>query len=109
MPDASAPSPSSRSLTWVYEALIAQTVISAGTYLAAKQALTELQPFELVIARFATSGVVFLGLLAVLPGRSLPPMDALPRIIVLGVLAGPVNQGFFFYGLSHSNAAHAAL
>lgn len=96
--------------TWpVYGALMGQTVISAGTYLAAKRAMEELPPFEVVMARFALSGAVFIALLALVPGRAFPPRAALPRILVLGLLAGPINQGFFFYGLDRSVAAHAAL
>ncbi|MBX5482349.1 MAG: DMT family transporter [Myxococcaceae bacterium] len=93
----------------VYAALLAQTAISAGTYLAAKQAMVDLRPLELVMARFATSGIVFVLLLAVLPGPALPPKEARLRVFLLGVLAGPLNQGFFFFGLDHSTAAHAAL
>lgn len=97
------------SLGWVYAALIGQTAISAGTYLAAKRAMVDLQPFELVMARFAVSGLVFAVLLAVIPGRALPPRHALPRIFSLALLAGPINQGFFFIGLDRSSPAHAAL
>lgn len=93
----------------VYAALIAQTLISAGTYLAAKQAMLELSPLELVCARFALSGSVFIALLALVPGRLLPPRGVRVRVLVLGVVAGPINQGFFFYGLASSSAAHAAL
>lgn len=93
----------------VYAALLGQTLISAGTYLAAKQAMRELQPLEVVMARMAISAIVFIGVLAVLPGRSLPPRSALPLIAMLGVLAGPLNQGLFFHGLSRSVPAHAAL
>jgi drug/metabolite transporter (DMT)-like permease len=93
----------------VYGALVGQTAISAGTYLAAKRAMDELGPMDLVLARFALSGGIFILLLAVLPGRTLPPLAALPRVLLLGLLAGPINQGFFFWGLHRSVPAHAAL
>lgn len=93
----------------MYAALMGQTLISAGTYLAGKRAMEEMPPFEVVISRFLLSGGVFILLLLVLPGRRLPPSQALPRILFLGLMAGPINQGFFFYGLSRSLAAHAAL
>lgn len=96
-------------LFWVYGALVGQTLISAATYLAAKRAMEELSPFELVMARFALSGTVYALLLVSLPGRVLPPRSALRRVFVLGLLAGPINQGFFFWGLDRSVAAHAAL
>lgn len=93
----------------MYAALIGQAIISAGTYLAAKRAMVELAPLEVVLMRFALSGAVFALVLVVLPGRVLPPPDARLRVLVLGLLAGPINQGFFFYGLDRSVAAHAAL
>lgn len=93
----------------MYGALIGQTLISAGTYLAAKRAMEELPPFEVVMIRFALSGLVFLAVLAAVPGGLLPPRRAWPRIFGLGLLAGPINQAFFFYGLSRSVAAHGAL
>ena len=93
----------------VYAALSLQTALSAGTFLAAKRALQEIDSFELVILRFAISGAVFAGLLVALPGRVLPPARALPRIALLALLGGPLNQGLFFVGLARSVPAHAAL
>lgn len=96
-------------LRGVYAALLIQVVISAGTYLAAKRAMTELPPLTVVLWRFFLSGLVFVVLLLVLPGPKLPPRDAWRRIFILGLLAGPVNQVFFFSGLARSTAAHGAL
>jgi drug/metabolite transporter (DMT)-like permease len=98
-----------RSNAGVYAALGVQTVISAGTFLAAKRALEELHPLVLVILRFAISGLLFAALLLVLPGRVFPPARAWPRIVLLGFLGGPVNQGLFFFGLARSVPAHGAL
>jgi drug/metabolite transporter (DMT)-like permease len=92
----------------VYLALTGQTLISAGTYLVATRALQELTPFTLLFCRFLTSALIFLVLLAVVPGPRLPPLRALPAVLGLGLLAGPMNQGCFFYGLSHSFPSHAA-
>lgn len=100
-------SPSLR--TYIYAALSLQTLISAGTYLAAKRAMSELDPFTLVLCRFLLSAAVFCILLAVIPGRALPPRRALGQLLYLGFLAGPLNQGLFFYGLARSTPAHAAL
>jgi drug/metabolite transporter (DMT)-like permease len=93
----------------VYAALAVQTLISAGTYLAAKRAMQELAPLEVVMARMALCGVVFAGILVFTPGRVLPPRASLPLVVALGLLAGPLNQGLFFWGLSRSLPAHAAL
>ena len=98
-----------RTQTWVYLALTFQTLISAGTYLAAKRAMVEIPPFTLVQVRFLISAVAFLAILTVLPGQSLPKRGQLARVAWLGFLAGPLNQGLFFHGLSQSSSAHAAL
>ncbi|MCE9673346.1 DMT family transporter [Myxococcus stipitatus] len=93
----------------VYAALLVQVCISAGTYLTAKRAMTELPPLTVVLWRFLLSGAVFVLLLAMLPGPKLPPREAWGRVFLLGLLAGPVNQVFFFTGLARSTAAHGAL
>lgn len=98
-----------RETALVYAALTAQTLISAGTYLAARRAMTELHPLTLVICRFAVSTFVFIGILLITPGAKLPPRSALWKVLGLGLLAGPTNQGFFFLGLYRSSPAHAAL
>jgi drug/metabolite transporter (DMT)-like permease len=86
-----------------------QVLISAGTYLAGKRAMTELPPLTVVLWRFLLSGSVFVLLLLLTPGPALPPRNEWRRVAVLGLLAGPVNQVFFFQGLARSTAAHAAL
>jgi drug/metabolite transporter (DMT)-like permease len=86
-----------------------QVLISAGTYLAGKRAMAELPPLTVVLWRFLLSGSVFVLLLLLTPGPALPPRNEWRRVLVLGLLAGPVNQVFFFQGLSRSTAAHAAL
>lgn len=93
----------------VYAALSLQVLISAGTYLVAKRALSEFHPIALLACRFILSGLLFCVILAVIPGRALPPRPSWPIILMLGLLAGPLNQGLFLWGLSRSTAAHAAL
>ena len=96
-------------LSGVYAALLLQVVINAGTYLAGKRAMMELAPLTVVMWRFLLSASVFCLLLAVTPGPRLPPRSEWRRVLVLGLLAGPLNQVLFFQGLSRSSAAHAAL
>jgi drug/metabolite transporter (DMT)-like permease len=93
----------------VYAALFLQVVISAGTYLAGKRAMEELPPLTVVMWRFLLSATVFCLLLAFTPGPKLPPRSEWRRVLMLGFLAGPLNQVLFFHGLAHSTAAHAAL
>lgn len=93
----------------VYAALLGQVAISAGTYLAGKRAMEELPPLTVVLWRLLLSGLIFTLLLWVTPGPKLPPRHERGRILLLGLLAGPVNQVLFFFGLRMSSAAHAAL
>src|SRR5688572_28807760 len=93
----------------VYAAMLVQVTISAGTYLAGKRAMSELPPVTVVFWRFLLSATVFCLLLAFTPGPALPPRSEWRRVLLLGLLVGPINQMFFFYGLAHSTAAHAAL
>lgn len=102
-----APLPPTPSL--VYAALTVQTLISAGTHLVAKRAMAEIHPLSLVLARFLLSASVFVLVLWLTPGAKLPPRGLWGRIAALGLLAGPLNQGCFFQGLSLSTPAHAAL
>jgi len=95
----------------IYCALVVHTFLSAGTYLWAKRALVEIPALPLGLLRFAGASVL-LGLLLLRvrpPGARLPPRGARRKIVILGFVAVPINQGFFLYGLQLSTAAHAAL
>ena len=95
----------------LYGALVAHTLISAGTYLFAKRALQEIPALPLGMIRFAGASLTLsLLLLRLRPaGQRLPPRSALRKLLVLSFVAVPLNQGFFLYGLQYSTAAHAAL
>lgn len=95
----------------LYGALIVQTLLSAGTYLIGKRALTEIPALPLGLFRFVGASVCLaLLLLRLKPrGQRLPPRAARKKLLVLAFLGVPVNQAFFLYGLQKSTAAHAAL
>lgn len=93
----------------VYAALSGQVLLSAGTYLAARRAMQEVAPLNLVLWRFALSSSVFLLLLLLTSGPKLPPPGLRLRVLLLGLVAGPINQGMFFLGLKGSSPAHASL
>jgi drug/metabolite transporter (DMT)-like permease len=97
--------------TILYGALTLNTFMSAGTYLFGKRALTELPALPLGMIRFIGASVLLGALLFHLqpPGKRLPPPKIRRRIVLLGFVAVPLNQGFFLYGLQLSTAAHAAL
>ena len=95
----------------LYGALVLHTTLSAGTYLIGKRALTELPALPLGMMRF-TGASVLLGLLLLKlkpKGLRLPPKEIRRKLLFLAVIAVPINQGFFLYGLQNSTAAHAAL
>lgn len=87
--------------------MLLHSVVSAGTYLAAKRALDELPPWEVALARFTLAGLIFGGLL--LWRRAKIDRKDLPGLVALGFVAVPLNQGFFLAGLSRSTPGHAAL
>ncbi len=87
--------------------MLIHSVISAGTYLAAKRALAELSPFELALARFVLAAVIYGALLLRRPPRV--ARRDLWRLAGLGFVAIPLNQGLFLGGLSLTTPGHAAL
>ena len=93
----------------VIAAVLTQVLIAAGTYLAAKRALAETTPLSIVSLRVVAAGSVYAVLFALLSTRRFPRGAQLKTAALLGLIAGPVNQGLFFYGLSTSTAAHGAL
>lgn len=90
-------------------AIVVQLVISAGTHLAAKQATLFIAPELLVTLRLLLSAVVFTVVLLVTPGPKLPPRQSWGWLLMFGLLAGPVNQALFMYGLVRSKATHGGL
>lgn len=90
-------------------ALLGQTAISAGTHLAARRATQDVDAISLVTLRILFSAAGYVGLLAALGAPRVPPRSTWGWWLLFGLLAGPVNQGFFVYGLSQSKASHAGL
>jgi drug/metabolite transporter (DMT)-like permease len=91
----------------VHLVMLLHSVVSAGTYLAAKRALGELSPWELALARFVLAALCYAALLG-FQRVHIPRRDLL-GLAALGVVAIPLNQGFFLAGLAHTTPAHAAL
>lgn len=90
-------------------ALGLNVLIASGTFLVAKQTLTEFPPLTLAMLRFLLAAVVLWPLTRWLrPGRRVAPADR-GRILVLGLLSVPLNQGLFLYGMQWASASHAAL
>lgn len=95
--------------------MLAQTVGSAGTFLAVKTVLGTperagaLTPLELMTLRFAMASVVLTALLYSLPNAWSVWRRRLRAFLWLGFLAVPLNVGLFFEGAARAPAAHAAL
>jgi drug/metabolite transporter (DMT)-like permease len=87
--------------------MLLHSVLSAGTFLAAKRALAELSPFEIALLRFSLAGA-FHAALQRWSGVRIARRDLL-ALAGLGVLAIPVNQGLFLYGMSLTTPGHGAL
>ena len=92
-----------------YAAVTLQAVISSLTYLVAQQALVDFGAYPLLALRFAVAGSVFVAILLGGGRSSIPPRALWPRLLLMGFLVGPLNQGFFFAGLALSTPAHASL
>ncbi|MFM2152936.1 MAG: hypothetical protein RL199_1371 [Pseudomonadota bacterium] len=94
---------------WVHAALVVQTLVSAGTYLAVKQALESLHWTNVVMLRNGAAALVYLSLLALTPGPVLPPRPAWKRVLFVATVLVPLNQSLFIGGLSATTPAHGAL
>ncbi len=94
---------------WVHAALVVQTLVSAGTYLAVKQALESFHWTSVVMLRNGAAALVYLALLALTPGPVLPPREAWKRVAFVAAVLVPLNQSLFIGGLSATTPAHGAL
>jgi drug/metabolite transporter (DMT)-like permease len=93
----------------VYAALIFQAIGSAGTYIVAKKAMTELPPLVFGFYRFILAACLLL-IIMIYRRRYFPfARSEWPLLILLAFLSIPINQGFFLLGLSLTPPTHPAL
>ena len=97
-PGAVATSEEGRGRAIAYAAVTVQAIISSLTYLVARRAMADLPPLPLLALRFLVAGSIFGAMLAAGGRASIPPRALWPRLLLLGFLIGPINQGFFFVG-----------
>jgi drug/metabolite transporter (DMT)-like permease len=83
--------------------------LSALTYLAAKRGVAEIPPLTLLLWRLVVSASAFAVLLLFLRQQRLPPRAAIGRVLLLGLLSGPLNQALFLLAMQRTSAAHGAL
>jgi drug/metabolite transporter (DMT)-like permease len=91
----------------IHLVMVLHGVLSAVTYIAAKRALGELSAFELGLVRFTLAAALY----AVMLRRKRVHVAAedLWGMLLLGILAVPLNQGLFMLGLARTTPGHAAL
>jgi len=90
-------------------ALVVNQLLSTGTHLVGKATLNAIGPLSTALLRFSVASLALLTLHFLRPHRQRIAREDIPKILWVGFLAVPVNQGFFLFGLSQSTASHAAL
>ncbi|OGD74001.1 MAG: hypothetical protein A2Y64_06075 [Candidatus Coatesbacteria bacterium RBG_13_66_14] len=95
--------------TLAYLALVAQTLISAGTYILGKYAVAELEPLSLCFMRFGGAALILL-IICRMRGVDLRvKKEELPQLLGLGVLVVAADPLLFLYGLRLSTPAQISL
>jgi drug/metabolite transporter (DMT)-like permease len=87
--------------------LLLHVLLSAGTFIVAKVAVSQFDPMALAQLRFLAAGAALFGLLAA-QGRVKRP-GSLGALAVLGFVGVTINQGLFLAGLQRSISSHGAL
>lgn len=89
--------------------MMLNVLISAGTFLVAKSTLREFPPLVLALVRFVLASCALWPVARLLrPGQRIAREDR-GRVLLLGLLAIPLNQAMFLYGMRWASATHAAL
>ena len=85
------------------------TLISAGTYLVAKRGLAEFDPLVFAFFRFILASTALAAIIAVRKYKFPFTKSEWPLFILLAILAIPLNQCMFLYGLQFTLPTHSAL
>ncbi len=93
----------------IISALVLNQILSAGTHLIAKATLIAIGPLSTALLRFIGASIALLLFETLRPRRERVARTDIPKLLWLGFLAVPVNQGLFLFGLSQSTPGHAAL
>jgi drug/metabolite transporter (DMT)-like permease len=84
-------------------------LIASGTFLVAKETLRQFPPLTLALLRFVLAAALLWSIARWLGGGRRIAREDRGRILLLGALSVPLNQGLFLYGLQWASASHAAL
>ena len=93
----------------LFGSLALNLLISSGTFLVAKQALTDFPPLVLALLRFSLATAVLWPAVRLLKPTERIRREDYPRVMLLGLLGVPLNQGLFLIGMKWASASHAAL
>jgi len=87
--------------------LLLHVLLSAGTFIVAKVAVSQFDPMALAQLRFLAAGAALFGLLAA--RRQLAMPGSVKALALLGFVGVTINQGLFLAGLQRSISSHGAL
>ncbi len=90
-------------------ALVLNQILSTGTHLIGKATLNAIGPLSTALLRFAGASIALILFQVARRNRERVHREDIPKVLWLGFLVIPVNQGFFLFGLSQSSPSHAAL
>ncbi len=90
-------------------ALALNLLIASATFLVAKRTVAEFPPLTLALFRFVLATLVLWPVVRLLrPDKRIAREDR-GRIVLLGIVAAPLNQGLFLLGMKWTSASHGAL
>ena len=89
-------------------ALVVNQLLSSGTHLFARATVTAIGPLATALLRFICASITLLVFELLRPRRERVERADVPKLIWLGFLVVPVNQGLYLFGLSQSTPSHAA-
>ena len=92
----------------VYFFLILQVLLSSGTHIVAKAVSADVEPISLTFLRGLISMVAFAAIILLRRRRHIDRQDY-GRFFLLAVIAVPINQFLFLYGIHYTTAGNAAL
>jgi drug/metabolite transporter (DMT)-like permease len=93
----------------LFPALALNLLIASGTFLVARETVRQFPPLPLALLRFVLATLVLWPLARKLGGGRRIAREDRKRILLLGFLALPLNQGLFLVGMQWASASHAAL
>ena len=93
----------------VYLSLIFQQLISSGTHIIAKVVVRDIDPLTLTMLRSALAALVLVAFMAVRGRRFSFAREDRRTIVLLSILAIPVNQFLFLCAMKYTTPANASL